>query len=290
MAKLINELNGYQIIPRELIFDNALSDRARFVYVFMASKPDNWEFFLEPMSNEIGYSMDTLRKYIKELVESGWLVKGQQENDNGKFGAVEYIIKAKKELSSTKTSDTEKTRHGKNPAQYNIDDKHKKENINNKKTNDKKQSDVDLFEQCWIAYNRKGSKKKSKEYWEKLNDKERSSVLTHIKAYVSCRDRQYQKDFERYLRDKTFRDVVSKGNDIIYDPSRFESGIYTPQGRTIWFNDETQSYWSNDNFYYGTIDDGYDDDNRPDGAEITLNNARGTYKWNTNAKQWIKTR
>lgn len=63
---------------------------------------------------------------------------------------------------------------------------------------------------------------------------------------------------------------------------------YSPQGRSIWYDENTKSYWSNDNFYYGTIDDGYDDDNRPDGAEITLNNARGTYKWNTNLKKWIK--
>lgn len=61
---------------------------------------------------------------------------------------------------------------------------------------------------------------------------------------------------------------------------------YTPQGRSIWFNEETQSYWSMDNFYDEKIYDGYTDDNRPNGAEITLNNARGTYVWNGKSKQW----
>lgn len=71
---------------------------------------------------------------------------------------------------------------------------------------------------------------------------------------------------------------------------KIDVSSYSPQGRSIWYDENTKSYWSMDTFYDGTIDDGYDDDNRPDGAEITLNNARGTYKWNTNAKQWIKTR
>lgn len=145
-----------------------------------------------------------------------------------------------------------------------------------------------LFEECWVAYRRKGRKGKSKSYWDKLSDKEKSQVMPHIKAYVQAKDLQYQQDFERYLRDKTFLSVVFKNNGIIYDPTRFETNVYTPQGRTIWFNESTQSYWSDDNFYYGTISDGYTDDNRPDGATLTLNNARGDIKWNANTKKWGK--
>ena len=56
----------------------------------------------------------------------------------------------------------------------------------------------ELFEECWVAYNRKGSKKKSLEYWKKLTDVEKQNVMPHIKAYVSTRELQYQKDFERF--------------------------------------------------------------------------------------------
>ena len=79
MAKFINELNIYKSISCELIFDKSLSDRARFLYCYMAAKPDEWEFFLEPMAKDIGYSVDTLRKYINELVASGWILKGDQK-------------------------------------------------------------------------------------------------------------------------------------------------------------------------------------------------------------------
>ena len=94
MSNFKNELTNYQSIPRELIFDNTLSDRARFLYCYMASKPDGWDFYLVPMAKELGYSVGTLRKYIAELVESGWLVRGEQRIENGKYGAVNYTLKS----------------------------------------------------------------------------------------------------------------------------------------------------------------------------------------------------
>jgi len=115
MGNFKSELSNYQNVPRELVFDKDLSDRARFVYVFMACKSDNWDFYLEPMAKDIGYSVDTLRKYINELVTSGWLIKGEQMNENGVFGAVEYTLKA------TKKPDTEFFRHGNNQPQINKD-------------------------------------------------------------------------------------------------------------------------------------------------------------------------
>lgn len=131
MSNFKSELNNYQSIPRKLIFDNTMSDRARFVYCFMASKPDSWEFYLTPMSKEIGYSVDTLRKYIAELVEHGWLEKGEQDKKEGNlFGAVSYTLKAE----PTKTSDTEKIRHGEIPTQKDID--------NNRKEIDKKEDTI----------------------------------------------------------------------------------------------------------------------------------------------------
>lgn len=41
-------------------------------------------------------------------------------------------------------------------------------------------------------------------------------------------------------------------------------------------------------YWNGFIPDGYTDDNRPDGATITLNNGRGTVTWDGKTKTWIK--
>jgi hypothetical protein len=316
MGNFKSELKRYEAVPRDLVFDNTMSDRARFVYVFMSCKPEGWNFFLEPMAAELGYSVDTLRKYINELISGGWLVKGEQKNvEHGKFGSVEYTLRANK-MPTRKTTDTEKYRHGKNPTQDNTDyienTDYLKENesdkslskesvssvlfsdidtdIQAKKAEEKRKSD-ELFEQCWIAYRRKGSKKKAKEYWLKIEEKQKQYVLPHINAYVSSRELVYQKDFERYLRDCTFNTLVYSGNNVIYDPTKLEGGEaskkYLPKSDIgFGWNDYYKCYMFS-GFYTGFIPDGYSDDERPDGASVKLGNAQGTVIWSSEKKEWV---
>lgn len=285
MGNFNNELHGYNSVPRELVFDNTLSDRARFVYVYMACKPEGWEFFLEPMSKEIGYSKDTLRKYISELTEHGWLIKGEQKNEGGLFGSVQYTLVA------TKISETENFRHGKFTTQDNKDIEDKKDNRKEEKSLKKKEA-TELFEKCWLAYQRKGQKKVALERWLALSDKERQKAMTHIPFYVKSNERKYLKDFERYISNKVFDSVVvdhSTGN-VLYDPDR-ENGTlgYNPVcGGALSYNEYYKCY-----MYVGYWDgrhiaDGYDDDNRPNGATITLNNGRGKITWNAETKTWDK--
>lgn len=82
----------------------------------------------------------------------------------------------------------------------------------------------ELFEECWIAYRRKGQKCKAKPYWNKLTEEEKQRVLPHIKVYVTVKDLSFQKDFERYLKDKFFDTIIVKGNDVVYDPTQIDCG------------------------------------------------------------------
>lgn len=160
-------------------------------------------------------------------------------------------------------------------------------NVEKKKKEKIKKEKDEKFEECWLAYNRKGSKAKSLEYWNKLSDEEKSLVLPHIKVYVSSRERVYQKDFERYLRDKIFRTIIVKGNDTIYDPEQFTD---TKEYRPI--TDGIFQVWNADrkcllfNGFVDQLNDGYTSDNRPDGAKI----ASGLYEWvwSSQTKQWVK--
>ena len=86
-------LNRFQPIPRELIQDCDLTAQARFIYSYMAAKPEGWEFWQEVMAREVGMSVATLRKYLHELRDAGWLEIGGQKHNKG-FGSVEYTLKA----------------------------------------------------------------------------------------------------------------------------------------------------------------------------------------------------
>ena len=309
MAKIYNELRNYQNIPRELVFDKTLSDRARFVYVFMACKPDGWNFFLEPMSKDIGYSIDTLRKYLNELVASGWLVKGEQTNEKGVFGAVEYALKA------TKFTDTENFRHGKNTAQENTDNKNTDNNKEEDTNVSPKKIDYQAIVDCWNKVNgerlgkvTKITERRKKAIKKQLEDNGITQeqltkffqTLPFADTWLFNPNKQHstwKPDFDWWMANtngwltKALEGKVHKENPqafVSIMQSDSKQLTYTPQGRTIWFNEETKSYWSDDNFYYESISDGYDDDNRPDGATLTLNNARGNIKWNAQTKKWEK--
>jgi hypothetical protein len=110
MNNLKNNIKkGFTIIPNKLILDATLTDRARFVFCYMASKPDDWSFYHSAMAKELGYSIDTLRKYIEELLLSGWLCREERRGEAGKFTTYDYT------LNDTKSTVSEKTRNGKNP-------------------------------------------------------------------------------------------------------------------------------------------------------------------------------
>jgi len=103
---LKNELkDNYTIIPNVLIRDNSVSDRARFIFCLLASKPDDWIFYNRALARELNYSVDTLRKYINELIRKGWIEKYEYP-----FKANDYILKA------TNSKVSGKTRHGNNPT------------------------------------------------------------------------------------------------------------------------------------------------------------------------------
>jgi predicted transcriptional regulator len=116
MNKLNNKIkDNFTIIPNEIIRNKSLSDRARFIFCYMASMPDDWKFYQGAMAKELGYTKDTLRKYIEELLETGYLNR-EQRRETGKFDSYDYILNF---TPCGKNTDTVKNRHGKKPTREN---------------------------------------------------------------------------------------------------------------------------------------------------------------------------
>jgi DNA-binding MarR family transcriptional regulator len=116
MNKLNNKIkDNFTIIPNDIIRNKSLSDRARFIFCYMASMPDDWKFYQSAMAKELGYTKDTLRKYIEELLETGYLNR-EQRRETGKFDSYDYTLNF---TPSGKNTDTVKNRHGKKPTREN---------------------------------------------------------------------------------------------------------------------------------------------------------------------------
>ena len=113
MNKLNNKIkDNFTIIPNDIIRNKSLSDRARFIFCYMASMPDDWKFYQGAMAKELGYTKDTLRKYIEELLTTGYLHR-EQRRETGKFDSYDYTLNF---TPSSKKADTVKIRNGEKPT------------------------------------------------------------------------------------------------------------------------------------------------------------------------------
>lgn len=113
MNKLNNKIkDNFTIIPNDIIRNKSLSDRARFLFCYMASMPNEWKFYQGVMAKELGYTKDTLRKYIEELLETGYLNR-EQRRETGKFDSYDYTLNFSPCMEKAVTV---KTRHGKIPT------------------------------------------------------------------------------------------------------------------------------------------------------------------------------
>ena len=144
-----------------------------------------------------------------------------------------------------------------------------------------------LFEECWDAYGKKGNKGKAKECWSKIPLTSLPLILTHIKIYVSSRQRGFQKDFERYLKEKVYTTNIVTNAGVLYDSEKDSvPDEYRPTTDGIF------QYWNAKrkclmfNGYIDQLNDGYTDDNRPDGAKVAW--SMYEWVWSRQNKQWIK--
>lgn len=288
----VEKSKDYTVISNVFLKDKNLSLKAKGLFAMVMSLKEDWDFTIEGFAKIVKEGETAIYNAIKELKEFGYCSVVQLRDDKHIIGN-EYTFFE----TPQKAQETQKLQPQEQDLGFqDVDNQGQLNTTNNIVTNKvtkriKENSKKDeLFEECWIAYRRKGSKKKALEQWHKLKDDEKELSMPHIKAYVGSREIQYQKDFERYLRDKTFQEIVFSKNKVIYDPTKKndEHSLYTPltDGAIKW-NDYYNTYIYI-GMFYGSVADGYNDDNRPNGAKIMLGNGGGFIVWNSETKTWDK--
>ena len=278
---------NYTTISNVFLRDKELSLKAKGLLSTILSLPENWDFSIKGICATIKEGTTAVYSAIDELKERGYCKVVTNRNEKGMIVGNDYTFYEDPSMENLNVGN--QTQINTNISLPNTKD------TDNKEKNKEEETNKELFEKCWIAYRRKGKKGKAKPYWDKLTKSEKDSVLQHIKIYTKTRELQYQQDFERYLRDKTFLSVVVSKNNIVYDPTKLGKGesasnVYMPSGNfSITWDDQLKAY-----LYIGfysdgqAIADGYTDATRPDGARIVLNNGRGELVWSSITRTWIK--
>lgn len=152
---------NFTIAPNELINDTRLSIQARFLFIYLCSKPSDWTFRNKVIENDLNISKDSRLKYTNELKNSGWLTVDQIKN-KGSFGGNQYVLQQspeilpKQEKPYTENQAAEINRGGKNQLHNNTNintntnnntntNKNKGEEIKN--FSDSNFSDLKLFDE-----------------------------------------------------------------------------------------------------------------------------------------------
>lgn len=249
-----------------------------------------------------------ISKRIDKLIDCGLLERcNDNQNLHQSFFKVGKNYQAYKFFTWNKNSKgawNENSNNNNNKSDYN-----KEEGINIPP----KKIDYQVIVDCWNEHNGKKlgkvtkiTERRKKAIKKALDDNGITQeqlmlffkTLLHADKWLYNPNKQHanwKPDFDWWLSNpngwltKGLEGKVHLENPQVYSSIMLgKDATYTPHGRTIWFNESTKSYWTDDNFYYGVVSDGYTDEDRPDGATLTMNNARGTITWNKERKQWIK--
>ncbi len=99
MSKLVKDYAlGFTQVPNYIIDkDKRLSWKAKGLYLYLVSRPDGWDYYVQDIINRSKDGKDAVKSGLKELEEYGYLKREKVQNEKGQFGKYIYLLKAKPE-------------------------------------------------------------------------------------------------------------------------------------------------------------------------------------------------
>lgn len=94
MAKLKKDVQGYGRTPNTLLNDNTITLKAKGIFAYMESKPDDWEFSVNKLEYALKESESAISSALKELEANGYLSRKKYQNEKGHWG-IEYTLSDK---------------------------------------------------------------------------------------------------------------------------------------------------------------------------------------------------
>ena len=83
---------NYTVVQNELWDDEGLSDRARAVAQLILMKPTGWKVIPKDIAKSLGRHVDTVYKYLRELVDYGLLIRTKIKNQFGQWSGYSYDL------------------------------------------------------------------------------------------------------------------------------------------------------------------------------------------------------
>ena len=88
----VQHTKDYTVMANFHLRDRNLSLKAKGVMSFMLSLPDTWDFSMEGLATCSKDGVDSVRSALKELEDSGYLVRSRARDEKGKVGKAIYDL------------------------------------------------------------------------------------------------------------------------------------------------------------------------------------------------------
>tara|TARA_R110002126_G_scaffold34635_1_gene107005 strand:- start:15969 stop:16949 length:981 start_codon:yes stop_codon:yes gene_type:complete len=86
-----NKNNPYVVLNKEAAVDNRLSWKAKGIYFYAFSRPNDWQFYVSDLIKQSTDGEDSVTSGLKELESKGYLFRSQK-NNNGRFEKMEWMF------------------------------------------------------------------------------------------------------------------------------------------------------------------------------------------------------
>src|SRR5664279_1320810 len=83
---------NYTVINNTICKDKRLSWKAKGIWLYAFSRPDNWTFHENDLINQSTDGRDGLRSGLKELEDAGYLRKDQTRSESGQFSEPDWTF------------------------------------------------------------------------------------------------------------------------------------------------------------------------------------------------------
>lgn len=240
MTRIIKEYtNKFTVISNNEVQDKRLSWKARGIFSYLWSMPDNWDFYETEVAKHAPDGRDSLRSGLMELEEHGYL-KRERVRNKGQFGGTAWIITDNPTpKTENQTPMLENPTQGspmlENPTQENptLQNKYHTKDLPNKGLTNKQanasSADADLsvsFNELWNLYPKKQGKKDAFRHYKAWRKKSKDNTddyllrkLNEYKAYLSANQWLHPMNGSTWFNGR-FDDDYSTNNGQSYQRSR----------------------------------------------------------------------
>lgn len=207
MTRIIKEYtNKFTVISNNEVQDKRLSWKARGIFSYLWSMPDNWDFYETEVAKHAPDGRNSLRTGLKELIKYGYL-RRERVRVNGHLGGTAWFL-----TDSPKPKTEDKTLMSENHTQgflmsenhtygdATLQNKYHTKDLPNKGLTNKQanasSADADLsvsFNKLWNLYPKKQGKKDAFRHYKTWRKKSKDNTddyllrkLNEYKAYLSA--------------------------------------------------------------------------------------------------------